>query len=257
MKFNEVYIFVEKRKTVITPKEIKKRTMTANKRKNANNDLFAFYVGRPLSYVLTVPFLYLGINPNTISIISLFPLVVAIIIFLFANTQTGWLVGWLMLFLWNILDGVDGNVARYRQKFSKVGSVYDAMSGYLAMVLTFTCAGIVASNSPGGLTVVPPNMYVLIGTLSGTFTIFPRLIMHKMISTLMDSGSVKEVKDKSNFSLAKIVILNVSSVSGGAQVLFLVAIIFDIASVYTIGYFFLNIAVMIISIHSILKENNK
>ncbi len=33
-------------------------------------------------------------------------------------------------FLWNLLDGVDGNLARYKGISSPMGSVVDAMSGY-------------------------------------------------------------------------------------------------------------------------------
>lgn len=43
---------------MITPKDIENKTMSPEKRKSAKNDYFAFYVGRPLSYILTIPFLY-------------------------------------------------------------------------------------------------------------------------------------------------------------------------------------------------------
>ena len=36
---------------MITPKEIEQKTMSPEKRKSAKNDYFAFYVGRPLSYI--------------------------------------------------------------------------------------------------------------------------------------------------------------------------------------------------------------
>ena len=42
---------------MITPKDIENKTMSPEKRKSAKNDYFAFYVGRPLSYILTIPFL--------------------------------------------------------------------------------------------------------------------------------------------------------------------------------------------------------
>ena len=51
---------------MITPKEIEQKTMSPEKRKSAKNDYFAFYVGRPLSYILTIPFLYTNITPNTV-----------------------------------------------------------------------------------------------------------------------------------------------------------------------------------------------
>ena len=59
----------ERKSIMITVKDIADKSMTPEKRAMARNDLFAFYIGRPLSYVLTIPFLYTGLSPNTISII--------------------------------------------------------------------------------------------------------------------------------------------------------------------------------------------
>ena len=45
---------------MITPKDIENKTMSPEKRKSAKNDYFAFYVGRPLSYILTIATVYKG-----------------------------------------------------------------------------------------------------------------------------------------------------------------------------------------------------
>ena len=62
---------------MITPKDIENKTMSPEKRKSAKNDYFAFYVGRPLSYILTIPFLYTNISPNAVSLISIIPIMLA------------------------------------------------------------------------------------------------------------------------------------------------------------------------------------
>lgn len=241
---------------MITPKEISKKTMSSEKRAIAHNDYFAFYIGRPLSYVLTIPFLYLNLTPNSISLISMIPLIIGFIMSYFARTKSMLIFIWILFFLWNLLDGVDGNIARYKKQFSKIGSVYDAMSGYLAMVLTFFSVGIAASNFTGVLDnySFDKEIYIILGALSGTFVIFPRLIMHKTISTLMDFSSVKDVKNKENFNLIKVFALNLGSVTGGAQVFMLIAIIFNIMDIYTICYFIFNLVLMFFSIYSILKN---
>lgn len=242
---------------MITPGEIAKKTMTPAKRATAYNDFFAFYVGRPISYILTIPFLYTGISPNTISLISMIPVVIGFILFCVARTKSVLIIGWLMFFLWNLLDGVDGNVARYKKQFSKLGSVYDAMSGYLAMLLSFFAVGVGAAHFGGVLDGLNINkeMYIILGSLAGAFMIFPRLVMHKAISTLMDVDAVNDVKDKSSFSTAKVIALNLESVAGGAQVFMLLSVIANIMDLYTVCYFFLNTLIMIVSLHSILKEN--
>ena len=64
---------------MITIKDIADKTMTPEKRESAKNDLIAFYVGRPLSYVFTIPFLYTNISPNAISILSIVPVIAGFI----------------------------------------------------------------------------------------------------------------------------------------------------------------------------------
>lgn len=102
---------------MITPKQIADKTMSSEKRASAKNDIFAFYIGRPISYVLTIPFLYTKIRPNTISLISIIPQIIGFVLFYLAENKKMLVIAWLMFFLWNLLDGVDGNVARYKKNF--------------------------------------------------------------------------------------------------------------------------------------------
>ena len=242
---------------MITVKEIANKTMNSEKKAMAKNDYFAFYVGRPISYVFTIPFLYSGLTPNIISLLSIIPLIIGFVIFCFSTMKSSLVIGWIMFFLWNILDGVDGNVARYKKQFSKIGSVYDAMSGYLAMVLTFFSMGISSAHFVGivdRFVTVDKNIYIILGALSGIFVIFPRLIMHKAISTMMNTEYVKSIKNKNEFSVVKIIALNLGSVTGGAQVFMLISIMLNIMDLYTVGYIIFNLLIMIVSIYSILKN---
>lgn len=242
---------------MITPKEIEKKTMSPEKKKSAKNDYFAFYVGRPLSYILTIPFLYTKISPNAVSLISIVPLIIGFALMCVGRTTGILVVGWSCFFLWNLLDGVDGNIARYKKQFSKMGSVYDAMSGYVAMVLSFFAWGVAAAHNPGlfqSIVQIPLDAYIILGALSGVFVIFPRFIMHKAITTLGNANSMDSVKDKSEYGFAKLVALNLTSISGFVQVLMLIAVLFEITDLFTIGYFALNALVMIVSLRSIFKD---
>ncbi len=242
---------------MITPKEIEQKTMSPEKRKSAKNDYFAFYIGRPLSYVLTIPFLYTNISPNAVSLISIIPLVIGFLLMCFGTGKEILVVGWLLFFLWNLLDGVDGNIARYKKQFFKMGSVYDAMSGYVAMVLSFFGWGIAAAHNPGvfqSIVNLPEDTYIILGALSGIFVIFPRFIMHKAITTLGDANSMNSVKEKSEYGFVKLIAFNLTSISGFVQVLMLVAILIDLTDLFTVGYFLLNALIMIVSLRSIFKE---
>lgn len=242
---------------MITVKEIESKTMSPEKRKSAKNDYFAFYVGRPLSYVLTIPFLYTNISPNAVSLISIIPLIIGSVLMYTAQNKVVLTLGWAMFFLWNLLDGVDGNIARYKKQFSPLGSVYDAMSGYIAMVLSFFAWGIAASHHlgyVGNVINIPNDIYVILGGLSGIFVIFPRFIMHKAITTLGDADSMNSVKDKSEYGFVKLVALNLTSIAGFVQVIMLIAILVDLLDLFTIGYFLLNLMVMMVSLRSIFKS---
>ena len=242
---------------MITPKEIKQKTMTPEKRASAKNDYFAFYIGRPLSYVLTIPFLYTNISPNAVSLISIIPLIAGFILMCIGGTMPILLMGWVCFFLWNLLDGVDGNIARYKKQFSELGSVYDAMSGYVAMVLSYFAWGVAAAHTSGivqSIVSVSEDTYIILGALSGVFVIFPRLIMHKAINTLDNKNSMNSVKDKSEYGLMKVIALNLTSVTGLAQVLMLISILLHILDLFTIGYFVLNAMVMIVSLRSIFNQ---
>ena len=232
--------------------------MTPQKKAMAKNDLFAFYIGRPLSYVLTIPFLYTNISPNTISIISIVPAVFGFLAACAARTKAGMIASWLMFFLWNLLDGVDGNVARYKKQFSKLGSVYDAMAGYIASALMFFAAGIMAGHSKGPLIdrgLIGAEALIICGGLIAIVDLLPRLVMHKAVTTMMDKEAVKDVMDKADYGLVKTIALNLRSCAGGAQFLLLVAILLNILDLYTVCYLLFNTAVMIMSLRSVLKED--
>ena len=224
----------------------------------AKNDLFAFYIGRPLSYVLSIPFMYMNISPNAISLISIVPAAAGFAAACLAQSKGGMIASWLMFFLWNLLDGVDGNVARYKKQFSKMGSVYDAMAGYAASALMFFAAGIMAAHSSGPLLkagLITGEALVICGGLIAITDLLPRLVMHKAVTTLMDKNAVKEVMDKADYGIVQTVALNLRSCAGGAQFLLLAAILLNILDLYTVCYLLFNTAVMVVSLRSVLKEN--
>ena len=241
---------------MITIKDIADKSMTPEKRAMAKNDLFAFYIGRPLSYVLTIPFLYTNIRPDTISMISIVPAIFGFLAACAARTKAGMTAAWIMFFLWNLLDGVDGNVARYKKQYSPLGSVYDAMAGYIASALMFFAAGIMAAHCEGPLVkngLVTPEALIICGGLIAIVDLLPRLVMHKAVTTLMDKEAVKGVMDKADYGIVKTIALNLRSCAGGAQVLLLAAILLNITDLYTVCYLLFNTAVMVLSLKSVFK----
>lgn len=235
-------------------KDIANQTMTEEKKKQAKNDFFAYYIGRPISYVLTVPFLKFNIKPNTVSFISFFPSIIGFLLIGFGETITLKLSGWLMFFLWNLLDGVDGNIARYKKIFSKTGSLWDATSGYIAMILMFYAMGIGCYYGDFCVFNIDKVLMIILGGLSGILVIFPRLIMHKRITSIGKDEKTDKIKDKSSYGIIKIIGLNLISIAGFVQVLMLLAIIFHAMDIFTIFYFILNLTICIVTLKKLLKE---
>ena len=236
---------------MVSIRDIETKTMNEEKRKEAKKDIFAFYVGRPLSYVLTIPFLKTNLTPNQISLLSIVPLFIGTFIFSVSSNLYLVVIGWVCFFLWNLLDGVDGNIARYKNISSPMGSVIDAMAGYAAMYLSYFGMGIVASRYTDTMLISPTN-YIILGALSGMFVLFPRLVMHKAINTVKDDKS-EHFKGRKNFGLKEMIALNVTSITGSAQLFMLIAILLKLSDLFTLGYFIINLVIMIITINKIIK----
>jgi len=246
---------------LISTKEIAEKTMTDEKKISAKQNIFAFYIGRPISYVFTIPFLYTHISPNKITIISI---IFSLLGFVFTICPTSkWyiLIGWLFFFLWNIFDGVDGNVARFKMQFSKNGSLFDATAGYLQVYLSYLAYGVAAYFHVGIITEtvnLPLASLIVFGSLSSFFAIFPRLIMHKKISMQNDKNT-DDLQKKESFNFFKVVALNISSPSGFIQVIMLamaILSIFDIFvfDIFTIFYFAFNFLFMLVTVYKLLSN---
>ena len=241
---------------MITPRQIEEVTMNPEKRATAKNDIFGFYIGRKITYVLTIPFLYLNISPNTVTWISFFPVFIGFLLFWFCNSTISHFCGWFCFFMWSMLDGVDGNIARYKKQFTKMGDTLDASAGYFAMAMIPLAGGIAASHNPGYLSAVlniTRDTYIILGALSSLWIILPRLTMHKAINSTGDKN-IGGIKNKKEYSLPKIVALNLTSPPGAVQLLLLLSVFIKSYDLYTLGYFFVNTLVMIISMKSIFKD---
>ena len=205
---------------MVTIKDIRDKTMTESKKKEAKNDLFAFYIGRPISYALTIPCLALKIKPNTISLISLFCSIIGFCLVAFSYSINVVLLGGFFFLMWNFFDGVDGNIARFTNQTSKLGVLWDATAGYTALVLMLFSMSISVLNIeqtymiPG----INNSYYIIMGGLSSIAVLLPRVVMHKK-TIIFGEDSGKAFNDKGNFSFLKIICLNVVSPSGFMQVL--------------------------------------
>jgi len=240
---------------MISYKEIERRTMTPKKKEECKDDWFSFYIGRKITYWMTIPLLHTSITPNQITFLSIAVLVIGFIINCFANTVWLMLLAWFLYFLWSLLDGVDGNLARYKKQFSKYGDIYDTMGGYAAYALIFLGMGIGAWLNPGPINRMMREYCIVIGAVSSISSIFPRLIYQKIRAAFHDDSSAEAVRWKR--TPIRIVERNISSISGGVMVFSLSAILLRLLDVFTVLYAALNILKMIVSLHSMFTGKER
>ncbi len=233
-------------------RDLEKKTMTPEKKEECKDDWFAFYVGRKLSYWMTIPFLQTNITPNQVTLLSISVLVIGFGINCFACTKTLMIVSWLFYFLWNLLDGVDGNLARYKKQFSKLGNIYDTMGGYAAYALLFLGMGIGAWLHPGRLSVIPSGYFIILGALSSISCLFPRLVYQKIKASFADAGKIEQIRW--NHSPMRVLERNITSITGGTMVFSLLAILFQALDFFTVFYAGLNGLKMIVSLYSIFRR---
>ncbi|MEQ2490670.1 CDP-alcohol phosphatidyltransferase family protein [Blautia obeum] len=232
---------------MITPKDIENKTMNPAKRAEAKNSFFAFYIGRPISYVLTIPFLYTNISPNVVTIMSIICAFIGFGFLSFGTSAEHQLIGVLFIFLWNMGDGIDGNIARFKNIKSSRGDLLDTLGGYLALALIILGMGNAAYNV-SDIVIISKSFPMIIAGLSAIFTLIPRLLMHRKIALSRNKESATSLKDKEHYSLAKVVALNICDPAGFQEVIMVIAILCNATLYFTIFYFLINLVTMLYSL---------
>lgn len=238
MNFNEVY-------EIAVPK---------GKREEEKYNKWVSFVVRPLSVLLTLPLLKKDIKPITITKISIVFSLIGFIFLSTSNSMVFKILGWFSFFLWSILDGVDGNLARCSNQCSHLGDLWDTTGGYLAMIFIYFSAGIVSFFDLNSVTLFSNYFYLIFGGLTAIMSIFPRLILHKKKSSSNNNLIVNELTDTSNFNSVKSFVGNITSPSGIMQVFYLFSIITHNVNIFLLIYCIINFGIMCITLRGLLKE---
>ncbi len=240
----------------MTYKELNDLVMPEEKRKTERYNLWVCWVVRPLSVLFTLPFINSRITPTDITKMSLLMVILGVaIFFIWPNNIIALMLGWLCFFVWAILDGVDGNLARATNQCSGKGELWDAIGGYAAMASLYFMAGVLSFNDPSNLFPFCDSWWLLVlcGATS-LFSIFPRLVFHKKeVIDLKNNGKTQRVVNKKDKSLINFVSLNILSASGFFQVIFLVSILTHTLNWFILAYCVINFGMMVLSINKMVK----
>lgn len=239
----------------MTIKEVYDRCMPVDKRKKERMNIWVAYVVRPLSVLWTVPFINSKVRPSDITILSIIFSITGFFLMTFGiDNMSLKISGWFCFFIWAILDGVDGNLARCQNSCSPMGELWDAIGGYASMVLIYMTAGVTAYFDQCVINLGAPYWMLIVAGFSSLFSIFPRLILHKKNGIIPPCKNEKKLNDKTKYGLKEVIIMNVISVSGFMQVIFLISTITHTLNVFTIFYAVINFVVMMMSLRSMVKS---
>ncbi len=217
--------------------ELHQKMLPEKKKKAVKADFVSYYLWRPLCDFLSTILINTNIKATSVTIFSFWMAFLALPVFIFIPGIKGALLGYLLIWFWNIADGIDGNIARYKETFSKKGDFWDAVAGYMAMVSFYFGAGIIAASEKSCLNfnMLNGKYYILLGGVAALSTIFPRLVVQKK-NVVYGDEAAKSLKNKGDYGFLRKLVMNISSINGLAGLLLLLAIIFHFTNIFIIFY---------------------
>lgn len=239
---------------MISFEELHKKTLPEKKKKFVKVDVVSYYLWRPLCDFISILLMPTNITPTMVTIFSFWTALLSLIVFILIPGKVGALSGYALIWLWNISDGIDGNIARYKEQFSKAGDLWDATAGYMAMVSFYFGAGLIAISESSRVALPIENKYYIIfGAIAAICVIFPRLVVQKK-NVVYGNEAVKNLKDRGEFSFSKLLMVNILSINGLAGLLLFVAILLQITNLFIIVYFIVQVLFFVASMAVAMKD---
>ena len=237
----------------MTYKEVYDIAVPRKKREMEKWNLFAAYIGRPISVLMTIPLIKSKIKPITVTFWSVVAALIGAFLLSFSSCLKWAIVGWFFFFLWNLLDGVDGNLARCQGTCSKKGELWDAFGGYAALVLTYISVSITSFNDMNDIIFFDKHWILVMGGLTASLSIFPRLIFQKKLNLGIDEAGTNSLRDKKNYGFKQIIALNIISATGLMQPIILACLLLHKLSYFVVIYFIINVFITLASLIKLLK----
>lgn len=151
-------------------------TSSYTKKKRQMSSLWARIFSRPVSFVITYFLINLGMEANTVSILSILCALTSCV-FISINSTVFRIIGVALFALWHVLDCVDGNIARVKKESSVRGEYVDAVSGYTASSFVYFAIGIAAFNTSHLLN--NAYLWIIVGGVASLAEVFSRLVHNR------------------------------------------------------------------------------
>ena len=108
------------------------------------------YLIHPLAGRLVPFFARMGITPNVVSVTGmLFGIVAAFAYYRYADVRFA-IIGFVLMIAWHVMDGADGQLARFTHSYSYFGKVLDGISDNVTFLAVYTALAIALSHKDGG-----------------------------------------------------------------------------------------------------------
>lgn len=133
--------------------------------KEPHKEIWIHVFFNKISLPFTRLLLYTPITPNQVTISSLIIGILGVFLISFPSHLIS-IIGYLFIFLHYFTDFCDGQIARYRKKFSLKGKYWDYLGHIVVYPMIFLAAGIHLFNQSGDV------LYLLTGTFSTLSAIF-------------------------------------------------------------------------------------
>ena len=160
----------------MTLNDIKKSYTEEKKMSDKTNHFFLYYLYRPISFYYTLFFLRIRFTPLQVTFLTF--LLTPLIFFLYKlESEISFYISIFLMINFYILDCVDGNMARYLKKQSRLGEYLDSLSGVFFSFMIYL--------------IIPENIenenlylkYLSLSTISFSFYIYSRYINNRFSST--------------------------------------------------------------------------
>lgn len=100
-------------------------------------ELSNLYLVHPVSKAFVRVFARLGVHPNAVSVLGMICGALAAVAYFHYREWEYAVAGFFFMFLWHVMDGADGQLARLTGKTSEIGKVLDGLCDHLSFSLVY------------------------------------------------------------------------------------------------------------------------
>lgn len=214
-------------------------TYTEEKKAFDKHSLWAYFVGRRISFYFAWLFLKLGISANKVTVVAIIVGLISCILLALGN-YTAIIAGASLANIWVLLDFTDGNIARYNKTSSSYGNFLDALSGNLMSYLLFIAAGAGAFRNPGFLCAgIDRGIFPIVGGATCAFYILFFIVLRDF--EILQQGKTGKPMSEASASLfgntlCRGLSANILGLFGFKMPLLLVLAIFNCLGIFVLFY---------------------